>query len=442
MRICFLGAGSTVFAKNILGDCIRTPELGSFEIALHDIDEKRLNESFQVINAVNNRYGRPATIYKYLDRREALKGAEYIVNAIQVGGYVPCTVTDFDIPKKYGLRQTIADTLGIGGIFRALRTIAVLEDFARDIEEICPDALFLNYTNPMAMLTGYMQMHTKVKTIGLCHSVQSCVPWLLRTVRMGKHIKTCNYKIAGINHQAWLLSINDKEGRDMYPDIKRVSQSGKYKNYLAGIIPDLVRHDMMKNFGCYITESSEHASEYLPYYIKNRCPELIKEFKIPLDEYPRRCRLQIKAWNLRRMLLTFKKKLRHRKTHEFGSYIIKGAHMGEGYLFNGSILNKGGIIGNLPESACVEVPVTAYKKGFSAEKFGTIPEELAALNRTNISVQLLTIKAAKERKKEYIYMAAALDPHTSSEMTLDNIIKMCDELYEEHHKGGWMPLYS
>lgn len=442
MRICFLGAGSTVFAKNILGDCIRTPELGSFEIALHDIDEKRLNESFQVINAVNNRYGRPATIYKYLDRREALKGAEYIVNAIQVGGYVPCTVTDFEIPKKYGLRQTIADTLGIGGIFRALRTIAVLEDFARDIEEICPDALFLNYTNPMAMLTGYMQTHTKVKTIGLCHSVQSCVPWLLRTVRMGKHIKTCNYKIAGINHQAWLLSINDKEGRDMYPDIKRVSQSGKYKNYLAGIIPDLVRHDMMKNFGCYITESSEHASEYLPYYIKNRCPELIKEFKIPLDEYPRRCRLQIKAWNLRRMLLTFKKKLRHRKTHEFGSYIIKGAHTGEGYLFNGSILNKGGIIGNLPESACVEVPVTAYKKGFSAEKFGTIPEELAALNRTNISVQLMTIKAAKERKKEYIYMAAALDPHTSSEMTLDNIIKMCDELYEEHHKGGWMPLYS
>lgn len=442
MRICFLGAGSTVFAKNILGDCILTPELGKFEISLHDIDEKRLNESFSVISAINRKYGEPATITKSLDRREALKGTDYIINAIQVGGYDPCTITDFEIPKKYGLRQTIADTLGIGGIFRALRTIAVLEDFAKDIEEICPDALFLNYTNPMAMLSGYMQTFTKVKTVGLCHSVQACVPGLLFTVRMRKYLDSCKYRIGGINHQAWLLSIEDKDGNDLYPEIKRVSASGKYKNNLYYIIPDLVRHTMMHNFGCYITESSEHSSEYFPYFIKERCPELIKEFKIPLDEYPWRCRMQIRVWKLRRLLLTVKKKLRHKKTHEFGSFIVKGAYKDEPFVFNGSVLNTGNIISNLPESACVEVPLTVSAKGFSVEKFGSIPEELAALNRTNISVQLMTIKAAKERKMEYIYMAAALDPHTSSELTVDKIKSMCDELYEEHRKGGWMPEYK
>lgn len=441
MRICFLGAGSTVFAKNILGDCIRTPELGKFDIALHDINEQRLNESFTVISAVNRKYGEPAKVYKYLDRRDALKGADYIVDAIQVGGYDPCTITDFEIPKKYGLRQTIADTLGIGGIFRALRTIAVLEDFARDIEEICPEALFLNYSNPMAMLSGYLQTYTKVKTVGLCHSVQSCVPWLLRTVRLAKKLKTCKYQIAGINHQAWLLNISDENGNDMYPEIKRISESGKYKNNIAYVVPDKVRHNMMKHFGCYITESSEHTSEYMPYYIKNRCPELIKEFHIPLDEYPRRCRLQIKRWKIRKFGLMFKKKLSHHKTHEFGSYIIAGAYLNKPYTFNGSVSNND-IITNLPPFACVEVPVTVDKNGFNTPKFGMIPEELAALNRTNIDVQAMTILAAKERKMEYVYMAAALDPHTSSELTIDNIIKMCDELYAKHYKDGYMPVYN
>ncbi len=442
MRICFLGAGSTVFAKSILGDCICTPELGKFEIALHDIDEQRLHESFVIISAINRKYGRPATISKHLDRRQALQGADYIINAIQVGGYDPCTITDFEIPKKYGLRQTIADTLGIGGIFRALRTIPVLEEFARDIEEICPEALFLNYSNPMAMLTGYLQTYTKVKAVGLCHSVQACVPWLLRTVRLGNHIDTCRYDIAGINHQAWLLNIEDKDGNDLYPLIKSISQSGKYKQNIAHVIPDRVRHDMMKHFGCYITESSEHAAEYLPYYIKDRCPELIKEFRIPLDEYPRRCRAQIKAWKAARFFLTFKRRLSHRKTHEFGSYIIKAAVENKPYKFNGSVLNKGGIISNLPDYACVEVPLIVDRDGFHVEKFGRLPEELAFLNRTNINVQMMTILAAKERKMEYVYMAAALDPHTSAELTVDRIKALCDDLYEAHHRGGWMPSYN
>jgi len=442
MKICFLGAGSTVFAKNILGDCIKTPELGNFDIALYDIDETRLEESYKVITAVNNKYGKPAKIEKYLNRQEALVNSNFIVNAIQVGGYEPCTVTDFEIPKKYGLRQTIADTIGVGGVFRALRTIAVLEEFAADIEKLCPDALFLNYTNPMAMLTGYLLKYTKVKAVGLCHSVQSCVPGLLFSLGLSKYKKGCTYHIGGINHQAWLLDIIDKDGQDLYPEIKRRSLAKGKNLYLYKIFPDLVRHDMMHNFGCYITESSEHASEYLPYYIKNRLPELIKEFKIPLDEYPRRCRLQIKVWKARRLVLTFKKKLRHFKTKEFGSYIIKGAHTNKPFTFAGSVLNTSKLIPNLPPYAAVEIPLTVDKNGFDAQPFARLPEELAALNRTNINTQAMTVLAAKERRMDYVYMAVALDPHTSSEMSIDNIIAMCDELYAQHRKDGFMPEYS
>ena len=186
-KITFMGAGSTVFAKNVLGDSMVTPALEESTIALYDIDAKRLEESYLMLTAINNNYGNKARIEKYCgveNRKAALRGANYVVNAIQVGGYEPCTVTDFEIPKKYGLRQTIADTLGIGGIFRALRTIPVMMDFARDMEEVCPDAWLLNYTNPMAMLTGAMQRFTGVKTVGLCHSVQYCVPWLLKPIGM------------------------------------------------------------------------------------------------------------------------------------------------------------------------------------------------------------------------------------------------------------------
>ncbi len=441
MKICFLGAGSTVFAKNVLGDCIRTLELVNFEIALHDIDEKRLKESYTVVSAVNRKYGSPATIHMYLDRKESLKDADYIINAVQIGGYEPCTVADFEIPKKYGLRQTIADTLGVGGIFRALRTIAVLEDFAKDIEEVCPNALFLNYTNPMAMLTGYMLNYTKVNIVGLCHSVQVCVPHLFQMLQMSDKLEGATYKIGGINHQAWLLEIKDKDGVDLYPEIKKRSKSGDYRLAIYVIMPDLVRHDMMHNFGCYITESSEHASEYLPYYIKNRCPELIEEFKIPLDEYPRRCRWQIRLWKLQRFKLMFKRKQKHNKSKEYGSRIIQGAHTNKKYSFGGSMLNDKKTISNLPPYACIEVPMTVDANGFAAEDFGRIPDEQAALNRTNINPQEMAIRAAKERRMDYVYMAVALDPHTSSEMLLEDIIKMCDELYDFHHGDGWMPEY-
>lgn len=436
-RICFLGAGSTIFAKNVLGDCIYTEEIKNIDIILHDIDEKRLEESKGLIsNIIRTSRRTDVTLSCSLNRKEALTGAHYVVNAVQVGGYDPCTITDFEIPKKYGLGQTIADTLGIGGIFRALRTIPVMKSFADDMEEVCPNTILLNYTNPMAMLTGYMQRHTSIKTIGLCHSVQDCASRLLKDIDMTEYIDKCKWEIAGINHQAWLLKITDLEGNDLYPEIKRRALSSDMNEFKK---TDLVRLDMMQKFGYYITESSEHLSEYTPWYIKTKYPELIEKFNIPLDEYPRRCIEQMENWSKTQKELMGDKKIEHEKTHEFASYIIKAMETDTPFRVHGNVLNTG-LITNLPQSACVEVPCLIDRNGINPCYIGELPEQCAAINRTNINVQLLTIKAAATLKKEYIYMAAMLDPHTASELSMDDIISMCDDLIEAH--GDWLPKYN
>ena len=278
VKITFMGAGSTVFAKNVLGDCMLTPALKGLEIALYDIDGKRLEESRRMLEAINANCAKPATIRSYLgveNRREALQSADFVVNAIQVGLYDPCTIIDFEVPKKYGLRQTIADTLGIGGIFRALRTIPVMMDFARDMQDVCPNAWFLNYTNPMAMLTGAMLRMTPVRTVGLCHSVQVCASTLLKGLGM-PYDDGVQWKIAGINHQAWLLELK-RDGQDLYPEVKRRAAQRTEKH------DDMVRYEIMKRFGYYVTESSEHNAEYMPFFIKDKYPELIERFNIPLD---------------------------------------------------------------------------------------------------------------------------------------------------------------
>lgn len=367
---------------------------------------------------------------------EALTGAQYVVNAIQVGGYKPCTVTDFEIPKKYKLRQTIADTLGIGGIFRTLRTIPVMDSFAKDMEKVCPDALFINYTNPMAMLSGYMQRYTNIRTVGLCHSVQACVPGLLHTFQMDEYKDNCRWEIAGINHQAWLLKLTDLQGNDLYPEIKRRNLdegAGYEKDW------DLVRLDMMKRFGYYITESSEHTSEYTPWYIKDRYPELIDRYKVPLDEYPRRCVNQIEGWEKMREDLVHNTKLEHTKSHEFAAYIIEAMESDKPYRIHGNVLNRG-LITNLPRNACVEVPCMVDRNGINPCMVGDLPEQCAAINRTNINVQLLTIQAAVSHKKEDVYMAAMLDPHTGAELSQDDICSMCDDLFEAHK--DWLPEYK
>ncbi|MDQ0223808.1 alpha-glucosidase/alpha-galactosidase [Metabacillus niabensis] len=432
-KITFIGAGSTVFAKNVLGDCMFVPALAGFEFALFDIDAGRLKDSENMLNNLKNHYNSTVTVKAYSDRKEALRGAKYVINAIQVGGYKPSTVIDFEIPKKYGLRQTIADTIGIGGIFRSLRTIPVMLDFAKDIEEVCPDALFLNYTNPMATLTGAMLRYTNVKTIGLCHSVQICTEHLFRDLEMDH--EGIEEKIAGINHMAWLLEIK-RDGKDLYPEIKRrAREKQKTKHH------DMVRYELMDKFGYYVTESSEHNAEYHPYFIKSKYPELIDRYNIPLDEYPRRCEHQIKSWESMRDEIVNNSQLTHSRSHEYGSRIIEAMETNVPFKFGGNVLNTGRLISNLPEKAVVEVPCVVDRSGIMPTYVGDLPEQLAALNRTNINTQLLTIEAAITNKREHIYQAAMLDPHTSAELSIDDIISLCDDLIEAHGLAGTVPQY-
>ena len=436
-KIAFLGAGSTVFAKNILGDCMLLPATDGWEFALYDIDAKRLDESFKMLNTIKKNLKKDINIVAYHDiptRKAALRGAKYVVNAIQQGGYEPSTVIDFEVPKKYGLRQTIADTSGIGGIFRNLRTLPVMEAFARDMEAVCPDAFFLNYTNPMCVLTGYMARFTQIKTIGLCHSVQHCTHGLLTSLAMPTdNIKE---KIAGINHMAWLLEIS-RDGEDLYPEIKR---RAKEKNGNGKKHWDMVRYELMDKFGYYVTESSEHNAEYHPYFIKSNYPELIERFNIPLDEYPRRCVEQIKQWEKMRDDLIADENLTHMRTTEYGSYLIEAIETNQPFTFGGNVLNTGGLISNLPEKAVVEVKCIADRSGITPTYVGELPEQLAALNRTNINTQLMTIEAFISKKKAHIYQAAMLDPHTASELSMDDIVNLCDDLIEAH--GDWLPTFA
>jgi alpha-galactosidase len=401
------------------------------------------------------------------ERKAALRGAAYVVNAIQVGRYKPSTVIDFKIPNKYGLRQTIADTLGIGGIFRALRTVPILQDFARNMEQVCPNAVFLNYTNPMSMLTGAL-LRMGVKTVGLCHSVQVCADCLLMEVGLQKNIKKLQWKVAGINHQGWLLEITDG-GRDLYPEIKkraaaaitRVMKHGGARKYAHALLEqckkqgadiqktplaadycvtqNMIRLEIMLRFGYYLTESSEHSAEYMPYWIKRAYPELIDRYNIPLDEYPRRCVNQIKNWKHQRDELVKNKQLTHQRSHEYGSRIMDAMETDVPARIGGNVMNTG-LIPNLPPNACVEVPCLVDRNGVQGCFVGNLPEQCAALNRTIINVQLLTLEAAFKLRKDYIYQAALMDPHTSSELSIDEIVALCNDLIKAH--GGYLPKYK
>ncbi|MBR5233261.1 MAG: alpha-glucosidase/alpha-galactosidase [Clostridia bacterium] len=438
MKITFMGAGSTVFARSVIGDCMCAEALRDSTFALYDIDAKRLEESRVILEAMRTTKGGYGKIECYLgveQRKDALRGANFVINAIQVGLYDPCTIIDFEVPKKYGLRQTIGDTLGIGGIMRALRTIPVMHDFADDMAEVCPDALFLNYTNPMAMLSGYMQRYTPIKTVGLCHSVQCCSRDLLNDLDMADKLEGRKELIAGINHMAWLLDIRDKDGNDLYPEIKsRIDAKIEDPDF-----HNKVRLEYIKHFGYYCTESSEHNAEYNMFYIKSKYPELIERYNIPLDEYPRRCVNQIEGWKKEYQELLENGVKDHERSLEYASRIMEAIVTGNPYSIGGNVLNTGHLITNLPENACVEVPCLVDGYGVHGCHVGALPVQCAAMNMTNINVQLLTIEAAATRKKEHIYQAAMLDPHTASELDIDTIKKMVDDLIEAH--GDYLPEY-
>lgn len=432
-KIAFIGAGSTVFAKNLMGDILQFPELAHSTFALMDIDEKRLKTSEIVAHKVAQALNANPTIEVTTDRRAALKGANYVITMIQVGGYKPATVTDFEIPKKYGLRQTIADTLGIGGIMRGLRTIPVLLEIAHEMEELCPDALLLNYVNPMCMNQWALSRGSSVKTVGLCHSVPHTAHELSQDI--GIPISDIEYRVAGINHMAFYLKFENKHtGENLYPLIHKVYDEGRVPQW------NQVRYEMFKRLGYFVTESSEHFSEYVPWFIKRDRPDLIEKYQIPLDEYIRRCEVQIEGWEaLRQSLEAPDSTLAIERSVEYGSLIIHSMETHTPRVVYGNVANNG-IITNLPQGCSVEVPCLVDGNGIQPTMIGNIPPHLAALMQTNINVQGLTVEAALTCKREHIYHAAMLDPHTAAELSLDQIWGLVDELIASH--GDLLPRYQ
>ena len=468
-KITFIGAGSTVFAKNLMGDILSFPELKDVTLSLHDIDEERLRTSAIVAHKTAEALGANPKIEVTADRRAALDGADYAISMFQVGGYKPATVVDFEVPKKYGLRQTIADTLGIGGIMRGLRTIPVLLDMCHDMEELCPDVTFLQYVNPMVMNCWAISRATKIKTVGLCHSVQGTAGELARDIKVP--LSEIDYVCAGINHMAFYLRFQHK-GEDLYPRIREVLEAGRAPR------SNLVRYEMFKRLGYFVTESSEHFAEYVPWFIKRDRPDLIEEFNIPLDEYITRCETQIAEWKDMRTVLEdpdpnamgkyerqrieerlaklekkdperaamFREHLKERlesntvqRSNEYGSLIIHSMETGEPCVIYGNVPNRG-IIDNLPEGCTVEVPCLVDKNGVQPTHIGALPPHLAALMQTNLNVQALTVEAALTGKREHIYHAAMLDPHTAAELSLEQIWNLVDDLIEAH--GDWLPQYK
>ncbi len=438
MKIVFLGAGSTVFAKKVLLDCMSALSTFEVEIVLYDINSERLDITGRILQKANERLFQSRYKIEFVCKpvmlKDALKSADFVINAMQIGNYEPCTVNDFEIPKKYGLRQTIGDTVGIGGIMRGLRTIPVVMEIIKQMEEVCPDALFINYANPMAIVTGYILRYSKIKCIGLCHSVQVCTERLLKDLGMEDKLDGRQEVIAGINHMAWLLELRDSQGNDMYPEIKR---KARVKNLLKKHY-DMVRYEYLRCFGYYCTESSEHNAEYTPYFIKRSKPELIDKYNIPLDEYLLRCKRQMNRFYSEIEELE-KDDLPYKRSNEYVSFIIEAIAKKIPFSFAGNVLNKGSI-SNLPYEACVEVKCNIIDGRIEQERVGELPLVLAALNMTNVNVQMLTIHAAYTKKKADIYKAAMLDPHTAAELSLDEILKMCDELIVAH--GEYMSAYS
>jgi len=440
-RIVFIGAGSTVFARNLMGDILSFPELSSSTIVLHDINEERLRTSEIVGHKIIETLGVTATVEATSDRRKALAGANYVITMFQVGGYKPSTVIDFEIPKKFGLEQTIADTLGIGGIMRGLRTIPVILDICRDMEELCPDALLLNYVNPMSMLCWAISRSSTIKTIGLCHSVQHTAHQLAEDLEIDA--ESIEYRCAGINHMAFYLNFQQRQGNelvDLYPRIAERAKvfpmptRGDVERSDGGFegLSDAVRYEMFKRLGYFVTESSEHFSEYVPWFIKSGRSDLLDKFGIPLDEYPRRCERQIEGWEtLRTRLENPEARIRVVQSMEYGSGIIHSMETGRSRVVYGNVPNRG-IISNLPDDCCVEVPCVVDSSGITPTHIGALPPHLAALMQTNINVQSLTVEAALTGKREHVYHAAMFDPHTAAELDLDQIWALVDELLTAH----------
>jgi alpha-galactosidase len=443
-KITFIGAGSTVFMKNIVGDVLQRPALANAHVALMDINEKRLDESAVVARKIVSTLGAGATVTTHTDQRAALEGADFVVVAFQIGGYEPCTVTDFEVPKKFGLRQTIADTLGIGGIMRGLRTVPHLWSICDDMTAVCPQAIMLQYVNPMAINTWAIgAKYPAIRQVGLCHSVQGTAEELARDLDMP--VERIRYRAAGINHMAFYLNFEeilpDGTFRDLYPDLRRGYAEGRFPKPSSWNprCPNRVRYEMMTRLGYFVTESSEHFAEYVPWFIKRDRPDLIEKFGIPLDEYPKRCVEQIARWERQAREYREANTIEVKSSHEYASEIVNSVVTGAPSVIYGNVPNKG-YITNLPEGCAVEVPCLVDRNGIQPTHVGNLPPQLVALQRTNINVQELTVAALMTEDPAHIYHAAMLDPHTGAELDLDQIWALVDDLRAAH--GDWLPAWA
>jgi len=450
-KLTIIGAGSAVFTKNIFTDLMFIDEFKKMDIALVDIDEKRLKISHELLDVIAKKFNASPNIKSYADRRKALVGSDFIQSTIQVGGYKPSTVIDFDIPKQFGLKQTIADTLGIGGIMRGLRTIPVLVDIGKDIMDLCPNALWLQYVNPMCSnMIAINNACPGIKSVGLCHSVQGTAEMLARD--LNEKIENIDYLCAGINHMAFYKKFSKKNGdteEDLYPRLKKIaddivndkkisSRSMEKDSESDKVLHEKVRYEILRRFGYFVTESSEHFAEYVPWFIKNNRQDLIDKYKIPIEEYIDRCKNNIELWNNLEKDMTPIYNQSLKRSNEYASYIMDAVVNNKEVTINGNVMNKG-YIDNLPSNCCVEVPCLVNSNGNTPQSTGRLPEHLAALMRTNINVQILTAEAALTKKKEHIYHAAMLDPLTGANLSIDEIYSLVDRLIEEHH--NYLPQY-
>jgi alpha-galactosidase len=443
-KITFVGAGSTVFMKNIIGDILHRPALKGATIALMDINEKRLAESQAVVHRLISLLGASAKVETYTDRRAALDKADFVIVAFQIGGYEPCTVTDFEVPKKYNLRQTIADTLGVGGIMRGLRTVPHLWAICADMMEVCPDAILLQYVNPMAINTWAISAKfPKIRQVGLCHSVQHTAAELARDLDIP--VSELRYRAAGINHMAFYLKFErrlaDGSYENLYPALLEGYRDGRYPKPSSWNprCPNKVRYEMFKRLGYFVTESSEHFAEYTPWFIKEGRQDIIDKFGIPLDEYPKRCVEQIARWEHDLADLKNAKPEDVAESHEYASQIVNSVWTGEPSVIYGNVRNNG-CITSLPADCAAEVPCLVDASGIQPTYIGDLPRPLTALIRTNINVQELTVEALLREDPQYIYHAAMLDPHTGAELDLDQIWSLVDDLRRAH--GSWLPKWA
>ncbi|PDT04715.1 alpha-glucosidase/alpha-galactosidase [Rhizobium chutanense] len=442
-KITFIGAGSTVFMKNIIGDVLQRPALSGATIALMDLNPQRLEESAIVVNKLISTLGVAAKAETYSDQRKALSGADFVVVAFQIGGYEPCTVTDFEVPKKYGLRQTIADTLGVGGIMRGLRTVPHLWKVCEDMLAVCPEAIMLQYVNPMAINTwAISEKYPSIRQVGLCHSVQGTAMELAHDLDIP--YEEIRYRAAGINHMAFYLKFEHRQAdgsyRNLYPDLLRGYREGRApKPGWNPRCPNKVRYEMLTRLGYFVTESSEHFAEYTPYFIKEGRDDLIEKFGIPLDEYPKRCIEQIERWKGQAEAYRSADKIEVQPSKEYASSIINSVWTGEPSVIYGNVRNNG-CITSLPENCAAEVPCLVDASGIQPTFIGALPPQLTALMRTNINVQELTVQALMTENREHIYHAAMMDPHTAAELDLDQIWSLVDDLLAAH--GDWLPEWA